>query len=184
MQRHLARSALRALSRRPPSATRSFCAPATAQAVGVPPAPSEHDAASTSPRVAALLDDLVSLNMLEVKELTEGLKNRLGIDDVPAMPAGFNPTMFAGAMPGGAAAPAEEEKKPEKTHFDLKLNKFDAGKKIAVIKEVRSITGLGLKEAKTLVEDAPKVFKTEVSKDEAEQLRDKLKELGADVSLE
>lgn len=138
-----------------------------------------------SPRVATLLDDLVSLNMLEVKELTDGLKDRLGIDDAAAMPMHFNPAAFAGAAaPGGGADAAAEEKPPEKTHFDLKLDKFDSGKKIAVIKEIRAITGLGLKEAKTLVEESPKVFKNEVAKEEAEQIRDKLKEIGAEVVLE
>lgn len=143
---------------------------------------------AVSPRVTALLDDLVSLNMLEVKELTDGLKDRLGIDDSNAMPMGFNPAAFAamgmGGPNGGAGAAAEEPKAAEQTHFDLKLEKFDAGKKIAVIKEVRAITGLGLKEAKTLVESVPKVFKSEVAKDEAEKIRDKLKELGGEVVLE
>lgn len=136
---------------------------------------------AASPRVQALLDDLVSLNMLEVKQLTDGLKDRLGIDDAAAMPM-MNPAMFAAA---GPAAPAEAaEPVAEKTAFDLKLEKFDAAKKIAVIKEVRSITGLGLKEAKTLVEEAPKVFKSDVPKDEAEKIRDKLKDIGAQVALE
>lgn len=142
-------------------------------------------AAAVSPRVATLLDELVSLNMLEVRELTTGLKDRLGIDDSMTMPMGFNPAAFAGAPgAGGAEAAPQKEEEPEKTHFDLKLDKFDAGKKIAVIKEIRSITGLGLKEAKTLVEEAPKVFKNQVAKEEAEQIRDKLKEIGAEVALE
>jgi large subunit ribosomal protein L7/L12 len=72
----------------------------------------------------------------------------------------------------------------EKTAFDLKLEGFDASKKIAVIKEIRSITSLGLKEAKALVEEAPKVFKTAVGKEEAEQIVAKLKEIGAVVKLE
>lgn len=141
-------------------------------------------ASSMSPRVATLVDDLVSLNMLEVKELTSALKTRLGIDDSMIMPMSFNPGAMPGMAPAGSADAETKEKEPEKTHFDLKLEKFDAGKKIAVIKEIRAITGLGLKEAKALVEEAPKVFKNEVAKDEAEQLRDKLKDIGADVSLE
>ncbi|CAN8070721.1 unnamed protein product [Agarophyton chilense] len=147
---------------------------------GVPPPPSMTPVIST--KVRGLLDDLVSLNMLEVKELTDALKDRLGIDDSAVMPMSMNPAMFAGM--GAAPAPAPEEKVEEKTAFDLKLNKFDAAKKIAVIKEVRAITGLGLKEAKALVEDAPKVFKTEVAKEEAEQIRDKLKDIGGEVLLE
>ncbi|KAI0566235.1 Ribosomal protein L7/L12 [Gracilaria domingensis] len=161
--------------------SRHLSAEAVAQeSQGVPPPPSMTPVVSA--KVQGLLDDLVSLNMLEVKELTDALKDRLGIDDSTAMPMAMNPAMFAGM--GAAPASAPEEKVEEKTAFDLKLNKFDAAKKIAVIKEVRAITGLGLKEAKALVEEAPKVFKTEVSKDEAEQIRDKLKEVGGEVLLE
>lgn len=148
--------------------------------IGIPPGGGA--AMAASPRVQALLDDLVSLNMLEVKELTDGLKDRLGIDDSMAMP--MNPAMFAGMVPGGGAPTEEAEPVVEKTAFDLKLEKFDPAKKIAVIKEIRTITGLGLKEAKAMVEEAPKVFKSEVAKDEAEQIRDKLKEIGAEVLLE
>lgn len=115
--------------------------------------------------------------------MTDGLKDRLGIDDSAMMGMPMNPAMFAGT--GAQAAPAAEaEPVVEKTAFDLKLEKFDAAKKIAVIKEVRAITGLGLKEAKALVEEAPKVFKSEVAKEEAEQIRDKLKEIGGEVVLE
>lgn len=137
-----------------------------------------------SPRIATLLDELVSLNMLEVRELTGALKNRLGIDDSMVSPMSFNPSAFAGMVPGAPPADAAQEKPPEKTHFELKLEKFDAAKKIAIIKEIRTITGLGLKEAKALVDEAPKVFKSQVAKEEAEQIRDKLKEIGAEVSLD
>lgn len=180
MQSQIASKAHRVLSRCRPQ-LRRLCAQAASDPVGVPPAPGA--AVAASPRVQSLLDELVSLNMLEVKELTDGLKDRLGIDDSMAMP--MNPAMFAN-MAG--AAPAEDagakEAEPEKTEFDVKLEKFDAAKKIAVIKEIRAITGLGLKEAKALVEDAPKVFKSAVPKEEAEQLRDKLKDIGAEVVLE
>jgi large subunit ribosomal protein L7/L12 len=156
--------------------------------VGAPGAPfSSGSSSTTSPRVQALVDELVSLNMLEVKALTDSLKDRLGIDDATAMPM-MNPAMFAGmGMPGagvGGAAAAAEEPVVEKTAFDLKLEAFDASKKIAVIKEIRAITGLGLKEAKALVDEAPKVFKSAVAKGEAEEIRDKLKEIGATVALE
>lgn len=160
---------------------RYICAQAATQETqGIPSAPSV--APAVSEKVQALLDDIVSLNMLEVKELTDGLKDRLDIDDSATMPMGMNPGMFAGM--GMASAPAAEEKVEEKSEFDLKLNKFDPAKKIAVIKEIRSITGLGLKEAKALVEDAPKVFKSNVSKLEGEEIRNKLKELGGEVVLE
>lgn len=192
MQRQLTRNVLRALSstsfrpRVPTNGQRQFCAPAAAVAEGETqgvPTPST-SASVASPKVTALLDDLVNLNMLEVKELTDGLRDRLGIEDTGMMMGGFNPAMFAG-MPGAGAAPAaEEEEKPEKAAWDLKLASFDAAKKIAVIKEIRAITGLGLKEAKSLVEDAPKVFKSDVPKEEAEELKNKLKEIGGVVELE
>ncbi|KAM1045106.1 hypothetical protein ACFX2A_036970 [Malus domestica] len=79
---------------------------------------------------------------------------------------------------------AKEEKKPEKTVFELKLESFEAASKIKLIKEVRSFTDLGLKEAKDVVEKAPSVLKTGVSKEEGEQLIEKLRALGAKVSLE
>lgn len=96
---------------------------------------------------------------------------------------------------GGAAAPQEaapeakqeekpkEEEKKEKSHYDIELTKFDAAKKIALIKEVRGILGLGLKEAKELVEGAPVWLKKEVKKEEAEKLQEKLKEFGAECRL-
>lgn len=183
MQRQIATGARRLLLRSRPFVRRLSAEPAAAMPTDTVGIPTPGGAAiAASPRVQALLDDLVSLNMLEVKELTDGLKDRLGIDDSMAMP--MNPAMFAGMAPG-AGAPAEEaEPVVEKTAFDLKLEGFDSAKKIAVIKEIRSITGLGLKEAKAMVEEAPKVFKSEVAKDEAEQIRDKLKEIGANVVLE
>lgn len=117
------------------------------------------------------------------------LQTRLGIDD-SALGGGMpmmNPAMFAAAAgaPAGAAA-AEEAAAPvaEKTAFDLKLLSFEPAKKIGVIKEVRSLTNLGLKEAKALVEEAPKVFMTGVAKADAEGIRDKIEGLGGKVALE
>lgn len=180
MQRQILRGATRLIFQNRLYIRQLSAQPAAAEPIGIPPPGGA--AVEASPRVQQLLDELVSLNMLEVKQLTDGLKERLGIDDSMAMP--MNPAMFAGMQ---AAAPAAAEAEPavvEKTEFDLKLDKFDSAKKIAVIKEIRAITGLGLREAKTLVEEAPKVFKNAVPKEEAEQLRDKLKEVGAEVSLE
>lgn len=96
-----------------------------------------------------------------------------------------------GAPAGGAAAPTEEaaaaapkeEVKAEKSHYDIELSKFDATKKIALIKEIRGILGLGLKEAKEMVEGAPVWLKKEVKKEEADQLVEKLKEFGAECRL-
>ena len=90
-----------------------------------------------------------------------------------------NAAMAAPAAGAGAAAPAAEEK----TSFDVVLTGFDAAAKIKVIKAVREITGLGLAEAKGMVEGAPKTLKEAVSKDEAEELKKKLEEAGAKVEL-
>jgi len=91
----------------------------------------------------------------------------------------------AQAAPVAAAVvekPKEEEKK-EKSHYDVELTKFDAAKKIGLIKEVRAILGLGLKEAKEMVEGAPVWLKKELAKEEADKLVAKLKELGAECRL-
>ena len=85
---------------------------------------------------------------------------------------------------GGGAGKVEEKKAAEKTVFDVKLEGFDAAAKIKVIKEVRSFTDLGLKEAKDLVEKAPAVLKKGVTKEEAEAIMAKMKEVGAKVSME
>lgn len=129
-----------------------------------------------------LVDEIVALNLLEVADLTELLRQRLGID---AMPGG----MFAGMGGGGGAAPAAaapaEEKKEEQTEFDVKLDGFDAAAKIKVIKEVRGVLPeLGLKEAKELVEKSPAVLKKGMKKEDAEALKKKLEAVGAKVSIE
>lgn len=150
-------------------------------------APAAGASVVASPRVAALVDDIVSLNMLEVKAVSDALKERLGIDDAAlgGGMGGMTPAMIAAmSAGGGGSAPAAVEEIVQKTAFDLKLEKFDAAKKIAVIKEIRSITSLGLKEAKALVDEAPKVFKTAVAKEEAEEIAKKLKAIGAIVKLE
>jgi large subunit ribosomal protein L7/L12 len=119
-----------------------------------------------------LVEDLSSLTVLEAAELAKLLEEKWGV--TAAAP------VAVAALPGapGAAAPAAEEK----TEFDVVL--ASAGdKKINVIKEVRAITGLGLKEAKDLVEGAPKTVKEAVSKAEAEDLKKKLEEAGAKVEL-
>jgi len=120
-----------------------------------------------------LAEEIVGLTLLEAQELKNILKDEYGIE-----PAAGGAVMMAGPAAGGAAAAAEEEK----TEFDVVLK--DAGaQKINVIKEVRAITGLGLKEAKDLVEGAPKAVKEGVSKDEAEQIKAKLEEAGATVEV-
>ena len=121
----------------------------------------------------ALAEQIVNLTLLQAQELKQILKDEYGIE-----PAAGGAVMVAGPAAGGAAAEAAEEK----TEFDVVLT--DAGaNKINVIKEVRAITGLGLTEAKTLVESAPKAVKEGVSKDEAEKLKKQLEEAGATVEL-
>lgn len=118
-----------------------------------------------------IADDLSNLTVLEAAELSKLLEEKWGVS--AAAPV----AVAAPGAGGGDAAPAEE-----KDEFDVVLT--GAGdKKINVIKEVRAITGLGLKEAKDLVESAPKPVKEAVSKDEAEELKKKLEEVGASVEL-
>jgi large subunit ribosomal protein L7/L12 len=95
-----------------------------------------------------------------------------------------------GGAPAGQAAPVKEEKaapkeeeKVEKSHYDIELSKFDPAKKISLIKEVRAMLGLGLKEAKEMVESAPCWLKKEVKKEDADKLMEKLKEFGAECRL-
>jgi len=118
-----------------------------------------------------IVDDLSALTVLEAAELSKMLEEKWGVSAAAAVAA-------PAAGGGGAAAPAAEEK----TEFDVILT-GDGGKKINVIKEVRAITGLGLTEAKTLVESAPKAIKEGVSKDEAEKTKAQLEAAGATVEL-
>lgn len=136
----------------------------------------EEERVITNPKVLDLAEQIVQLNLLEVSDLTEILKKRLNIQ-LPAGGMAFAPPMDA--APGAAAAPsasgeAAPAPKEEKTEFNIKLEGFDAAAKIKVIKEVRGITDLGLKEAKELVEGAPAVLKKGVKKEEAEELKAKL----------
>jgi large subunit ribosomal protein L7/L12 len=118
-----------------------------------------------------IVDDLSALTVLEAAELSKLLEEKWGVSAAAAVAA-------PAAGGGAAAAPAAEEK----TEFDVILT-GDGGKKINVIKEVRAITSLGLTEAKTLVESAPKAIKEGVSKDEAEKIKAQLEAAGATVEL-
>jgi len=120
----------------------------------------------------ALVAELSKLTVLEAAELATNLEAEWGVS--AAAPAGGMMMMAPGADAGAAAE--------EQTEFDVIL-KAAGEKKINVIKEVRAITGLGLKEAKDLVEGAPKPVKEGASKDEAEEIKKKLEEAGADVEL-
>ena len=118
-----------------------------------------------------IVDDLSALTVLEAAELSKLLEEKWGVSAAAAV-------AVAAPAGGGAAAAAVEEK----TEFDVILT-GDGGKKINVIKEVRAITGLGLTEAKALVEGAPKAVKEGVNKDEAEKIKKQLEEAGATVEL-
>ncbi|WPT12144.1 54S ribosomal protein L12 [Picochlorum sp. SENEW3] len=139
----------------------------------------------TDPKVLELADRITELNMLEVSDLTEVLRKRLNIQG-GGMPMGFAMPAAAGAVP--AAAPAADAgagaAQEEKTDFTVKLSGFEASSKIKVIKEVRAITDLGLKEAKELVEGSPAVIKEGLSKEDAEELKAKLEAAGGQISLE
>ncbi|SIT12692.1 LSU ribosomal protein L12P [Roseivivax lentus] len=119
-----------------------------------------------------LAEDIVNLTLLEAQELKTILKDEYGIE-----PAAGGAVMMAGPAGGDAGAAAEEQ-----TEFDVILKSAGASK-INVIKEVRAITGLGLKEAKELVEAGGKAVKEQVSKDEAEEIKKKLEEAGAEIEL-
>ena len=133
------------------------------------------------PKIEELAEQITALNLVEASQLADCLKEKLGIDDTPMMMGAMPAGMAAG---GAAGAPPAEEVVEEKTHFDVKLVSFDASSKLKVIKEVRALSGLGLKEAKEFVEGAPKVIKENVSKEDAEEMVEKLKALGAEVELE
>ena len=121
-----------------------------------------------------IVEAIGNMTLLEVSELVKKLEEKFGVSASAMMAA---PVAVAGAVPG-APAPAAEEK----TEFDVILKSAGANK-INVIKVVREITGLGLKEAKDLVEGAPKPVKEGVSKEEAEQIKKKLEEAGAQVEV-
>ncbi|MFA5554013.1 MAG: 50S ribosomal protein L7/L12 [Phycisphaerae bacterium] len=133
---------------------------------------SEETAKSWSAEIKDLGDKIVALTLMQAKELADYLKQEYGIE-----PAAGGAVMVAGPAAGGGG-----EAKEEKTSFDVILKAF-GDKKIQVIKEVRALTGLGLKEAKDLVEGAPKPIKQGLSKDEAEAARKQLEEAGATVEI-
>jgi large subunit ribosomal protein L7/L12 len=122
-----------------------------------------------------ILEKLKSLTLLEASELVKQIEDAFGVS--AAAPVG-GMMMIPG---GGAAAPAEEVE--EQTEFNVILEEVPADKKIAILKEVRAITGLGLKEAKDLVEAAPKPVKEAIAKEAAEEMKKQLEAVGAKVSV-
>ena len=121
-----------------------------------------------SEKITAMIEEVKTLTVLELAELVHSLEEEFGVSAAAA----------AVAAPAAGAAAAEEEK----TEFDVVLKSAGANK-IAVIKVVRAVTGLGLKEAKELVDGAPKNLKEGISKDDAEKLAAELKEAGAEVEI-
>lgn len=121
-----------------------------------------------SEKITKFIDDVKALSVLELAELVEALEEEFGVSAAA-------PVVVAGAAEGGAAA-------EEKTEFDVVLTAAGT-QKIAVIKAVREATGLGLAEAKALVDGAPKAVKEGISKDDAEALKAKLEEAGATIEL-
>jgi len=126
-----------------------------------------------SDKINQIVEELKTLTLLEASELVTAIEDTFGVD--------------ASASAGGgimmAAAPATEEEVEEKTEFNVMLDEVPADKKIAVLKVVRTLTGLGLKEAKELVESAPKMVQEALSKDAAEDAKKQIEDAGGKVSL-
>ena len=129
-----------------------------------------------SAKTDEILEQLKTLTLLEASELVKAIEEAFGVS--AAATGGGMMMMAPGA---GAAAPAEEVE--EKTEFDVVLTEFPADKKIAVLKAVRELTGLGLKEAKELVESAPKSVKEGITKDAAEEAKKAIEAAGGKVEI-
>ena len=125
-------------------------------------------------QIEKMMDDIKEMTVLELNELVKALEDEFGVSAAAAAPV-----MMAGAIPGGAAGGEQAE---EQTEFDVVLNSI-GDKKINVIKAVREVTSLGLKEAKELVESAPAKIKEGVNKEEAEEVKKKFEEAGAQVEI-
>jgi len=121
-----------------------------------------------------ILEAIASMTVLEVSELVKAMEEKFGVSAAA-------PVAIAAAGPAGAPAAAAVE---EKTEFNVILKAFDETKKIAVIKEVRAVTGLGLKEAKDLVEGAPKPLKEGISKEDAAKIKDQITAAGGTVEVQ
>jgi large subunit ribosomal protein L7/L12 len=129
-----------------------------------------------------ILEKLKSLSLLEASELVKQIEEAFGVDASAPVGGGI-PMMMPGFGAPGGGAPAAAEPVEEKTEFDVILEDVPADKKIAILKIVRELTGLGLKEAKDLVEAAPKPVKEGIAKDAAEDAKKQLEGAGAKVSV-
>ena len=125
-----------------------------------------------SEKITQIVEELKTLTLLEASELVTAIEETFGVDASAAA---------GGAVVMAAAGPAEEVE--EKTEFDVSLDEVPADKKIAVLKVVRGLTGLGLKEAKTLVESAPKEIQADMAKDAAEEAKKQIEDAGGKASL-
>lgn len=132
-----------------------------------------------SAKTDEILEQLKSLSLLEASELVKQIEDAFGVD--ASASAGGGMMVMPSNMGAGPAAEAEPEE--EKTEFDVVLEEFPSDKKIAVLKVVRALTGLGLKEAKEIVESTPKAIKEAVAKEAAEDAKKQLEEAGAKVSV-
>ncbi|KAF5201262.1 50S ribosomal protein L7/L12 [Thalictrum thalictroides] len=159
--------------RDPMTKRKKYKYPAVYDPYGPKPPPSEN--------IVQLAERIASLPLEERLQIHPTLALRLCLPKiVPVSVEGVD----LGPQGGSAGSPKTEEKKAEKTAFDVKLEKFDAASKIKVIKEVRAFTSLGLKEAKDLVEKAPVLLKQGVTKEEANEIIDKLKAIGGVAVME
>ncbi|XP_017887878.1 39S ribosomal protein L12, mitochondrial [Ceratina calcarata] len=156
-------------------------AAATAATATIKPSVSEtvstKEEAVASSKIEQIADQIVSLNLIEVAQLSDLLKKRLNLPDAPVMPMG-----------GFAAAPPKEEEEEVQTvvqtAFTVKLTGFDEKKKVALIKELKTILpNCNLVQAKKFVESAPAVIKSELTKEEADQLVDVIKNVGGEVEV-
>nr|YP_010336327.1 ribosomal protein L12 [Goniotrichopsis reniformis]UNJ14733.1 ribosomal protein L12 [Goniotrichopsis reniformis] len=128
-----------------------------------------------SSKTDAILEELKTLTLLEAAELVKQIEETFGVD--------ASATTGAGMMMAPVTGAGLQEEVEEKTEFDIVLEEVPAAKKIAILKVVRAITGLGLKEAKDLVESTPKTLKEGISKDDAEDTKKKLEEVGAVIKV-
>ena len=126
-----------------------------------------------SDKINQIVEELKTLTLLEASELVTAIEDTFGVD--------ASASVGGGVVMAAAAAPAEEAE--EKTEFNVMLDEVPADKKIAVLKVVRTLTGLGLKEAKELVESAPKMVQEALGKDAAEDAKKQIEEAGGKVSL-
>merc|ERR1719223_731214 len=152
--------------------------------VPLPPLADENGQIPIDPVITELADRICKLSLMEVSEVVAFTEARLAVRGIEI--SAHNPLMMSGGGGGGKkkkGAAADVAKEEEKTEFEVKLTGFDAKAKIKVIKEIRSITGLGLKEAKALVEGAPASVKANLKKEDADEIKKQLEDIGGTVEI-